>query len=87
MVVQTALAYQHPMIKGDLKLIYKEQERIYQACHLAEDPGEESDLSPFQPQLVSSMAGRLHRWYREQIDYYADKSRHSHEFPPILRDD
>ena len=31
MVVQTALAYQHPMIKGDLKLIYDEQERIYQA--------------------------------------------------------
>lgn len=49
MVVQTALAYQHPMIKGDLKLIYDEQERIYQAFHLAEDPGEESDLSPFQP--------------------------------------
>ena len=87
MVVQTALAYQHAMIRGDLKLIYDEQERIYQVFHLAEDPGEESDLAPFQPKLVESMAGRLHRWYREQIDYYADKSRQSREYPPVLSDD
>ena len=87
MVVQTALAYQHAMIRGDMKLIYDEQERIYEAFHLAADPGEKSDLAPFQPKLVESMAGRLHRWYREQIDYYADESRHRREYPPVLSDD
>ena len=87
MVVQTALAYQHAMIRGDMKLIYDEQERVYEAFHLVVDPGEESDLAAFQPKLVESMAGRLHRWYREQIDYYADESRHRQEYPPILSDD
>ena len=86
MVAQTPLAYQYGIVRSGHKLIYDEHERQYSLYNLVSDPEEKTDIATAQPNLVHQLARRLQAWRRVQIDYYADKTRHAREYPPILAD-
>ncbi len=85
-VVQTPLAYQHAIVRSGYKLIYDERRDRYQLYDQARDPAEENDLAAAEPDRVRRLAGRLHRWYDEQLRYYADRERKASEYAPVLPD-
>jgi arylsulfatase A-like enzyme len=86
MVAQTPLAYQYGIVRSGHKLIYDEREPRYSLYDLVADPGEKTDLAPAQPALVQDLAKRLQTWRTLQIEYYADESLQSREYPPMLAD-
>ena len=86
MLAQTPLAYQYGIVRSGHKLIYDERERRYSLYDLVFDPGEKTDIASSQPELVTELAKRLQTWRTLQIEYYADESLQSREYPPILAD-
>jgi len=86
MVVQTPSAYQYGIVRSNWKLIYDEWKENYLLYNLTSDPAEKIDLAAAQPEVLKDLARRLHTWRKLQIDYYADTSRQTREYPPILQD-
>lgn len=84
MMAQTPLAHQYALIRDGYKLIYDVREGLYFLYDLSRDPRERRELSFRQPKLLAQMAGRLQRWYQEQIDYYQHPERQKTEFPPVI---
>ena len=35
------------------------------------------------PELRADLESRLGSWYRAQVEYYEDRSRHAAEYPPL----
>lgn len=86
MIVQTPLAYQSAIVRGDFKLIFSEREGKYLLFNLRNDPGEFRDLADSRPDVRDGLAARLHQWRREQLAYYADIPRQTKEYPPVIAD-
>jgi arylsulfatase A-like enzyme len=86
MVAQTPLAYQYGIVRSGFKLIYDEHEQRYSLYDLTSDPGELADIAAAQPERVNDLAKRLQTWRTLQIEYYADKTLQTGEYPPILAD-
>jgi arylsulfatase A-like enzyme len=86
MVAQTPITSQYAIVRSGLKLIYDQWQRQYFLYDLNSDPGEQKDLASAQPATLKELAERLFAWYMLQTEYYADKSLHSREYPPILAD-
>lgn len=86
MVAQTGLAHQYAVVRNGYKLIYDVREGLYFLYDLSSDPAERIELSFRRPHILGQLAGRLHRWQQEQIEYYRDRARQSDEFPPVLLD-
>ena len=84
MLAQTPLAHQYGIIRSRFKLIYDEERRQYSLYDLAADPTEKNDLAASRSTLVEELAMRLQTWRKLQIDYYADRSLYSREYPPIV---
>ena len=50
---------------------------------LERDPGEKIDLAQSDPERRRDLEARLAAWYRAQVGYYEDRSRHATEYPPL----
>ena len=86
MMAQTPLAQQQAIVRSGHKLLFTEVDRRYLLFDLVNDPGEQNNITASRPDLVEALGIRLHRWRREQLDYYADVARHRREYPPVLPD-
>jgi arylsulfatase A-like enzyme len=84
MLAQTPLAHQYGIVRSRFKLVYDEERRQYSLYDLAADPTEKNDLAASRSTLVQELAIRLQTWRKLQIDYYADRSLYSREYPPIV---
>ena len=47
------------------------------------DPKETMDRSESDPETRRDLESRLAAWYRAQIAYYEDRTRHATEYPPL----
>jgi arylsulfatase A-like enzyme len=86
LVAQTPLAHQYGIVRSRFKLVYDGESRRYTLYDLASDPGETNDVSATHKEDVHDLASRLQTWRKLQIDYYADRTLHSREYPPIIAD-
>lgn len=84
LVVQTPFARQYAIVRGDHKLIYDSHRRKSLLFDLASDPAEENDLAAAEPGRRADLESRLASWYRAQVEYYEDRSRHAAEYPPAF---
>ena len=83
MVVQTPFARQVAVLRGRHKLIYDFHRKRSALFDLSEDPGERLDRALDLPELRADLESRLGSWYRAQVEYYEDRSRHAAEYPPL----
>jgi hypothetical protein len=86
MIVQTPAAYESAIVRGRYKLHHAEFEDSYVLNDLGADPGETMDVGRSRPEVMADLAARLRRWRQEQLAYYADVSRHSREYPPVIEE-
>ena len=86
MIAQTPLAYQFAIVRSGFKLIWDQRLRGYFLYDLGQDPGEKDNIARSRPDLVEELTGRLRAWREEQIVYYADRDRHTREYPPFFAD-
>jgi hypothetical protein len=85
-VVQTPAAFQSAIVRSGFKLLHNELDGRYYLWDQVNDPGEKKPLTASRPDLVQDLAERLRFWRAEQLSYYADVSRHSREYPPVVKD-
>jgi arylsulfatase A-like enzyme len=86
LVAQTPLAHQYGIVRSRFKLVYDGESRRYALYDLVSDPGETKDVAASHKEDVHDLANRLQTWRKLQIDYYADRTLHSREYPPIIAD-
>jgi arylsulfatase A-like enzyme len=88
MIVQTPAAFQSAIVRSGFKLLFNEFDGRYFLYDLINDPGETPgrNLASSRPDLVRELDGRLRFWRGEQLSYYADVSRQSREYPPVVKD-
>ncbi len=86
LVVQTPLARQYGIVRGNYKLIKDVARKRVLLYDLSKDPGERHDLSRENPALVDDLESRLDTYYAETISYFTDKERQKREYPPVFED-
>jgi arylsulfatase A-like enzyme len=84
-IVQTPAAFQSAIIRSGMKLLYNEFDGKYFLYDQVNDPGERHNLRDARPDLVQDLDRRLRLWRQEQLAYYADAERESHEYPPVFK--
>ena len=85
-VVQTPLAHQVAVLRSGHKLIYDVRMERFTLYDLEHDPGETEDVFELRPEVGLRLQDHLAAWYRAQIRYYGDASRHGVEYPPVFRE-
>jgi arylsulfatase A-like enzyme len=88
MIVQTPAAFQSAIVRSGYKLLYSEWDGRNFLYDLVNDPAETptKNLAASRPDLLEDLTRRLRLWRREQLSYYADVSRQSREYPPVITD-
>jgi arylsulfatase A-like enzyme len=85
-IVQTPAAFQSAIVRSGMKLLYNEFDGRFFLYDQVNDPAEKHNLAMSRPDLVQDLDRRLRLWRQEQLAYYADVSRQSREYPPVLKD-
>jgi arylsulfatase A-like enzyme len=81
-MVQTPIADQVAIVRGQYKLILSEtDQRTY--LYDLRGKGEYLNIRNDRPELAAELLAILRRWRDEQLAYYADTTRHSREYPPL----
>ena len=86
MVVQSSMADQIAIVRGDHKLIHDYRRSGAALMNLRVDPGETVNLVDAEPALTRRLWRRLGTWEHLQLDYYADGEQHVRTYPPVLAD-
>ena len=85
-IVQTPSAFQSAIIRSGFKLLFSEWDGRYYLWDQVNDPAEKRNLASARPDVVQDLDRRLKLWRQEQLAYYADVSRQSREYPPVVKD-
>lgn len=83
-VVQTPLAKEYAMVKGDWKIVVQPFPREYRLYNMQDDPDEIRNLAQEKPDVLERLKPELLAWYHYQVQYYENPRLHQAFYPPVL---
>ena len=86
LVVQTPLAEQYAVVRGDWKLLYDARQDRNFLLSPVRNPEETIDYADHETQVVEELSRRLDTWRHHQLEYYGNVGVHGRTYPPVLAD-